>query len=682
MKKLKRLLAVVLVAMFFIQPFGMMKDAMALEPASVVLQNAECVIPSGADEATIKQALFDALVAEKNGINSQELSWEYYCQGKNAKGLHLMKNEAWGSVFGFTSTTGRWIKTNYNHPALADNADGKYTIRLSGGTQAVTVDKKTAANKLEVPDTTAPENGAPETTVPDKKPEVVVPEKPDSKPAEKPTVEFADTGVRQVAMVYADAENYDYEATAKAIYDAVIKSATYDGKQVPYDAIKVEHGNVLIPNVWASLSDAALGTDFGIGKNSIKISCASTDEYKGTELKIKIEMVDARKQSQIVLNENAKITYNMNPDVMKQEIIDKAINWKASTLPGKDKVKADDFVIEYKGINILPGNINGVTEGFAPVEGGKGTEVKNKLLDYPQMGAKVDPQDIRIFYKKNADYKASNWADGHVTVDKADINVKVKPFAKIKAGENLPADFITIKPDDKFDVYTVYTGLTSDVTAGIYVDLPKKYTESWLLKILNPIVGAFNDDKNFTDIINDGMTVGEFREFFNGSDFIAVLEELHISTGTFGEIIKVIDKMPSVMDSARVSFGTPNRAGSYAVTVITDNVNYNTGIGVGSLTVKKQYKDNRIVWNADMQGKKISAEEAKTFDFGATLFHAGQAINDKCNIKYVYTGFTSKWIPYASGKAPTQPGRYMVTAYTVGGNFFSLPVTRTFQITK
>lgn len=48
----------------------------------VQLQNGTAIIPSGSEEATVKQILFDALVVNKEGVDPQSLEWEYYCTGK------------------------------------------------------------------------------------------------------------------------------------------------------------------------------------------------------------------------------------------------------------------------------------------------------------------------------------------------------------------------------------------------------------------------------------------------------------------------------------------------------------------------------------------------------------------------------------------------------------------------
>ena len=47
-----------------------------------------------------------------------------------------------------------------------------------------------------------------------------------------------------------------------------------------------------------------------------------------------------------------------------------------------------------------------------------------------------------------------------------------------------------------------------------------------------------------------------------------------------------------------------------------------------------------------------------------------------------FSGMTNKLMPYFSTKAPTQPGNYVVTINTVGGNYIAAPITRTFRIVK
>ena len=92
---------------------------------------------------------------------------------------------------------------------------------------------------------------------------------------------------------------------------------------------------------------------------------------------------------------------------------------------------------------------------------------------------------------------------------------------------------------------------------------------------------------------------------------------------------------------------------------------------------------SKLTWNETISGGKLTAEEAASFDFGATLSYNGDVTVDQSSVHYLYSGFTSKWKPYSSTTTPpTEPGRYVVTVCIIGGNHFAFPLTRSFQITK
>lgn len=480
----------------------------------------------------------------------------------------------------------------------------------------------------------------------------------------------------EVPMAFNDDQTYDYDATAKAIYQAVIAST--DPETLTYDDITIEYnaGTDVIKN-WQPLDSSNWSTTFtkfGPGEWTIKFSWGGNKEYKGATQEVKVKTTDNRIASNVVCKEGASFTYNMDANVMKQAIFDNVIDWENSTLPAKDTLTVDDFTFEYYGSNTLAGDIDGGVKQWAPIEGGTVT-----LLTYTQMGA--GEQQIRVTYKGNAGYRPSAITESTVTVNKAKVSVKVKS-TNIYADETLPEDFITMDPADKFDVYTIYGGLTSNANLSIYMNLPEKYTNSAVLKKLDPIIEKLYG-KTFTQMINDGLTVGELRELFSTQDLLDLLEKLNIDTGTFGQILTVINKLPSVADSVRISFGTPNRAGLYSVTAVTDNKNYETGVGVGALLVKMRSKGVKLNWNQKFVDGKITAEEAKSFDFKATISVNGDVTVAQDNIHYLYSGFTSKWKLYSSTTTPpTEPGSYVMTVVTLGGNYQAAPITRGFKITK
>ena len=871
------------------------------ETQTVQLQNGTAIIPSDATPEQVKEILFDKLVANKEGLNPQSLEWEYQCEGKSKTGL--AKNTAWGSINGFESTTGDWIKVTYTHPALQDNEDGSYQVRLKGTTAEVTLTKaaklsssitlnkgvsvalpydenaqvdydalraaifeNVVASKtpedLSVDDVTIEyyaENvvagrpagthewvrfegdtiknaiGIPldypaisageqkirvsyvgtdtiygtsaETTVTIVEP----PEAPytlketpdavtlavgsdmkvdynlletaifnavvassdvikadnvtveyyyegltsvDSKwlPLEgKPVVgeagwpaisagnkqiriywpgnqQYAPTTIEatvqvndreqvqftlngdgenyEVGMVFNAEQGYDYAATAKAIYNAVVAS-TVNPEGLTAADVTVEY-NVDKTGITDSFkplneTDATGFVKFGTGTWEIRISWAGNQTYRGNHVDVNVTTTDNRLASAVALKSGASFTYNMDANAMKQAIFDNVIDWTNSTLPAKETLSLDDFVIEYKakltdaesGVDLgledledLFGKIPGMDDflnndiltQWVPLEGKVYSIGDTVLGKFPQIGA-GENQSIRISYKGNADYRPSETTEGTVTVNKAKVSVKVNS-TNIYADEQLPANFITTDPADEFDIYTIYAGVTSSVSTGVYLDLPDRYTNSAVLKLLDPIVEKLYG-KSFTQMMNDGVTVGELRELFSTQELLDLLDKLNIDTGTFGQILNVINKLPGVMDSVRIGFGTPNRAGLYTVTAVTDSKNYETGVGFGFLLTKMRFSGPKLTWNQEINGGKLTAAEAQNFDFDATLYYDGLPVKDQSSVHYLYSGFTSSWRVYSSTTtAPTEPGRYVVTVCILGGNYMAAPITRSFQITK
>lgn len=504
-------------------------------------------------------------------------------------------------------------------------------------------------------------------------------------------------GPYEVGMKFTDDQAYDYSVTALAIYNTVVASTT---PAVEFDDVTLEFSKTGLN--FEPLDQTNFLTSFGVGTWKIRISVADTKEYRGNSITVDVTTTDNRLVSNVALKEGVSFTYNMDVNAMKQAIFDNAIDWENSTLPAKENLSIDNFTIEYKakltdaetGLNVdlggllekFPGlgNIinNDTLTQWVPIEGKVYSIGGTVLGQFPQMGA-GENQLIRISYNGNAEYRPSDFSEGTVTVNKAKVSVKVNS-TNIYADEALPENFITLNPNDKFDLYTIYAGVTSNVTTGIYLDLPARYTDnSLIIKAIDGVLEGLGQ-KTLTQMMNEGITVGELRALFNTQGVLDALEALGINTGTFGQILTVINKLPGILDSVRIAFGTPNnRAGLYTVGVITDSKNYETGVGIGFLLVKMRLSGANLTWNKTISGGKLTAEEAKTFDFGATLSYNGDVTVDQSGVHYLYSGFTSKWKIYSSTTTPpTEPGRYVVTVCILGGNYMAAPITRSFQITK
>ena len=499
-----------------------------------------------------------------------------------------------------------------------------------------------------------------------------------------------------VAMVYNRDQSINYEATAQALRDALLESTdpniSIDDVTVQYNA-----GIDVIKN-YQPLNYSPTGSDiidqfvkFGLGSQTIHFVWNGNAAYKPLKLDdVTVKMSDNRIKSRIVLKDGVSITYHMDPAVMEQEIFENLIDWDASTLPEKSTLSAADFTLEYYGENVLgeeDGGISGGVPNWAPVAGGTVNTLK-----YPQMGA-GENQKVRVSYSGNDEYCPCKNVEGTLTVNKAKVSVKVHSTSIYadEAKDKLGDGFVTTDPADKFDIYTIYGGMTSDVTTSVFVQLPERMTNGTIIMLIDKTLKDL-DKKTLTEMMQQGTTVGELRkllsEIVGKGDKLPqpmkdLLKKVGIDIDTLVKLNEALNKLPGLLDNVRVAFGTPDQAGIYTVCAVTNNKNYETGFGMGALVVKKHYSGVKLQWNQTIPNGKLTTEEAKNFDFGVTLMYDGNPAKKQTNVHYLYSGFTSKWKPYSSTTTPpTEPGRYVVTVVTLGGNYQAAPITRAFQITK
>ena len=508
------------------------------------------------------------------------------------------------------------------------------------------------------------------------------------------------TGVTKVGIVYNPDQSINYEATEQALREALIESTD---SNYSVDLVKVEYniyGTAITDDRFANYKDLSyrvLDSDlldgikagkFGLGDQLLRLSWRGDADYKPFEkTRVQVKMVDNRQPTEAVLKPSISIVYNMDASVMKQNIFEYVIDWDDSKLPDKSTLSADDFTIEYYATaKVVAGDFSGDMDsfkGWVPIEG-KGATIGELQLLYPQMGA--GEQKIRVTYKGNADYSPSDAAelpDGcYLTVKKANVSVKVHSTS-IYADEVPGKDFVTTDPADKFDIFTIYTGVSS-----VFVQLPERFTDNAFIKAVDPVLEKVGL-RTIKDIMDKGITVGELKQsldkIVNGDEYAAVrnvLKLMGIDVTTLQQIINVFNKI-TLLDNVRIALRTPDQVGIYTVYAVTNNDNYNTGFGMGALVVKKHYSGVKLTWNQNFTNGKISAADVAKFDFGATLSYDGNRNISQSNVKYLYSGFTSKWKTYSSTTTPpTEPGRYVMTVVTLGGNYQAAPITRSFQITK
>ena len=514
---------------------------------------------------------------------------------------------------------------------------------------------------------------------------------------EETTVNFLDRaaapftrkeGVTEVAMVYHKDQSINYEATAQALREALLESTD---PNVSINDVTVEYnaGIGAIKN-YQPLNYSLTGSDFidqlfkfGLGSQTIRFTWRGNAAYQAYTVEVTVEMTDSREASTVVLKPSISLIYNKDTAAMTQQIFEYVIDWDDSTLPDKSTLSADDFTIEYYATaKVVAGDLGGDVglQKWVPIEGEDGISVGKLQYFYPQMGA--GEQQIRVTFNGSETYRPSEAEEGSLTVKKANVSVKVHSTS-IYADEVPGEGFVTTDPVDDFDIFTVYTGVSS-----VFVQLPERYTDHAFIKAIDPVLEKVGL-RTIQDIMDKGITVGELKQnldkIANGSEYAAVREALKlmgVDVTTLQQIINVFNKI-TLLDNVRIALRTPDQVGIYTVYAITNNDNYNTGFGMGALVVKKHYSGVKLDWNQNFTNGKISAADVKNFDFGATLSYNGEQVEDQSSVHYLYSGFTSRWKPYSSTTTPpTEPGRYVVTVVTLGGNYQAAPITRAFQITK
>ena len=640
-KNTTRILAVLLAVLLFGQLAAFQIPAFAADAVPDV-HNGAAYIPDGAD---VNDLLSQTLLSNYNDVGRQE--WEY-------KAASALSDSAvkWVPVTGTTVRSDSVLSLfSTSYPALDSQSPAQdYAVRLKGTTEVYTF------TKLAQP--------AADTETPDDTPAQTPDETPDAPETAGETY--------QVNIPYTADGAIDFDALRAAIVAAALPDA--DAASV---TVTQQHKGAF-KTYWVALEGGWAGLT--------KVSAVSAGTYEmklttnGTDTIVTVTLTDARKDAKIVLKEGVSVTYTKDAAAMRTQILDKLVDWSQTTVSKEDAAKS--MVIEYKTKGYLPNtSTNELSpELWFPIEGGSANV---GLLTYTasSIGA-GENQQVRVSFPNTADYRKGS-QEGTLTVDKANVRVKVQAAA-ISAGETLTTQqYVTTNPEDTFAIFKVYSGVTSNISGIVYVQLPESMVSKEALEVLNPIF-KLATGKTLTEALQNGTTVGELRTFLKDNQKLLdgaanALKFFGVDITAFTKLVDTLNSLPSVFDSTRVAFGSPNRAGMYLVTAIASNPNYKTGVGTGVLIVKMHTSGASLSWNNDQT--TYAASELKADTLNATLMRGDSAADNQDGVHYCYVGFTAAHKLYVSSKAPTEAGTYRQTAYIFGGNDMAKSISRTVTIT-
>lgn len=661
-KHATRILALLLAVLLFGQlaAFQLPVSAASAVPAG---HDGAAYIPAGAD---VNDLLSQTLLSNYDEVGSQQ--WEY-------RATSILSDYAvkWTPVNGF-DTTGSFFRDRLNasYPALnSESAAQSYTVRIEGTSTVYTF------TKLASP---AADAAAPSVT-PDAAPSAdpAVTPGTDTNTAPDAALSTAagttedEPGTYTLNMTYTADGKIDFDALRAAIVAAVLPGTDVSDVTVTYEAKAklwpYEPRYVVLEGGWDSNPILREFPAITVGTYNVKLT------VNGADTVVSVTLVDARTQAKIVLKEGVSLSYTKDAAAMRTQILNKLIDWSQTSV--SEEAAAKSMVLEYYGT----GSSKLLThDDWYPVEGGP---VKFGI-DYtaPSIGA-GENQQIRASFPTTADYLGCDAVEGTLTVNKAFVRVHVKSAAIFYDEKPTTQQYVTTKPEDDFTIFKIYSGVTSSVKGAVYLQLPESILSPEALAKIDPAVKLLCG-KTLTDILNDGMTLGELRALLQKlekptDDLAKFLKIFNIDISSFTELLKVINKIPGVFDSTRVAIGSPNRAGMYLVTAITSNPNYKTGVGTGTLVVKMRASGASLTWNNDQT--TYTTSELESSPLGATLMRGDTPAHNQDGVHYRYIGTTDTHRLYISSKAPTEPGTYRQTAYILGGNDMAKSISRSITIT-
>lgn len=664
-KHATRILALLLAVLLFGQlaAFQLPVSAASAVPAG---HDGAAYIPAGAD---VNDLLSQTLLSNYDEVGSQQ--WEY--RATSVLSDYAVK---WTPVNGF-DTTGSFFRDRLNasYPALnSESAAQSYAVRIEG-TSTVYTFTKLASPAADAAAPSVTPDAAPGTD-PAVTPDTDTDTAPDAALSTAAGTSEDEPGTYTLNMTYTADGKIDFDALRAAIVTAVLPGTDVSDVTVTYETKATYFPKVTtyvqLEGGWETVGRVPVPYEFPAitaGTYNVKLTANGQDTIVTVTLK------DARAQAKIVLKEGVSLTYTKDAAAMRTQILDKLIDWSQTTV--SKEAAAQSMIVEYYGT----GRSKLLThDDWYPVEGGT---VKFGI-DYtaPSIGA-GENQQIRASFPTTADYLGCDAVEGTLTVNKAFVRVHVKPAAIFYDEQPTTQQYVTTKPEDDFTIFKVYSGVTSNVKGAIYLQLPESILSPEALEKIDPVVKLLYG-KTLTDILNDGMTLGELRALLQKlekptDDLAKLLKLFNIDISSFTELLKVINKIPGVFDSTRVAIGSPNRAGMYLVTAITSDPNYKTGVGTGTLVVKMRATGASLTWNNDQT--TFTTGELANSPLGATLMRGDTPAHNQDGVHYRYVGTTDTHRLYISSKAPTAPGTYRQTAYILGGNDMAKSISRSITIT-
>ena len=426
------------------------------------------------------------------------------------------------------------------------------------------------------------------------------------------------------------------------IFNSVIDKNNCIPKDVSIDDMTIEYNNGV---AWKELEYQPGVLEFyahAFGSKDtekVRITYKGNSQYAPFSETATVNISDERIETQVVIQEGITIQYNTE-DVMRQELL-------------------QYITVQDKDGNTLP------------------VDASELDLSYDRT---VGERELTVNYAGDDDYKGSS-AQATITITKGDATVSVNS-QKITYGESFETPIFAASPEEA-KVIGLIVGITASGEKYASVDL-SNVTINDIAGTNIPIYG----NKSIQDVMRSfGMTsikVGQLPALFDKiQDLIGSGSDIAGAISGIEKVISILEKVvPGIADVTLYIGELPTEAGLYTAAGMTVNSNYNTAIGVGTLTIAQKKTDAKLVFNQNIENKhnRLTAAEAESFDFGGHIEVDGNAVGDTTGIKTYYVGKKATGETVASETPILEDGEYIETVSIIGGNYLATPIVRTYTI--
>lgn len=514
----------------------------------------------------------------------------------------------------------------------------------------------------------------------------------------KVTVVFNDEFTTKIALkqdydqnftlYYKSADEFDYDRLKKDIFDTVVDTAnssdnvTFENAQFTYKLVDGIGGSFGSAGGFAPFEQTKDGWDTGNtfrylhkgGNFDIKIFIPDGELFSNSVIVNVNVGVFGRENSYISLTDGVSMDYNKDVNAVKQYVFDNVIAKVSSYDPN---ATIDDFKFEYYTSNTTAGGLTGVEKWWVPFEG----------MDHPTLAGSYFKRigggtwKIRVTYTGSTEYNPATSNEVSFTLTKADVNVSLSQNYVI-VGNEIDASTLKTDPVDTFSKYffTLRLNSISDDSEGV-INIQSNYGIAETDLTVKPTF-LFQEvlDRSALDVYTKGLSREELIKLVNSTQFADYLSNYNMDASVVEALKNVVKESPATMQKFCIYAGSPKTPGTYKAVVAAAHEQYNTGVLTTDYYVKYNTKGWKLNWVSDTSG--LNTRKAADFDFRAVVTKDGVP-QESGHVKYIYTGFRSNFLIYASTtEPPREAGIYTQTAWTGIKGHYAFPKTRTFTISK